>query len=96
MTKGVIALNKQLKERLESINKSNFTDFTLPHISISSNKEAVIDGCIGVIEYCSDSIRLNCKSHIIKFCGEQLYMKTSCFEQYVISGNILSVEYCNC
>lgn len=96
MRKGVISMNKTLKEKLEHINLNGFAEFCLPHISISSNREAVIDGCIGVIEYCNDSIRLNCKSHIVKFSGEDLCMKTVTNEQYVINGCILSIEYCSC
>ena len=96
MMKGVIRLNKTLKDKLERMNISAFSEFSLPHISISSNREAVVDGCLGVIEYCNESIRLNCKSHIVKFTGEDMCMKTVTSEQYVISGNILTVEYCSC
>lgn len=89
-------MNKTLKDKLERMNISAFSEFSLPHISISSNREAVVDGCLGVIEYCNESIRLNCKSHIVKFTGENMCMKTVTNEQYVISGNILTVEYCSC
>lgn len=96
MTKGVIQVTNLMKERINNINRNNFSDFVLPHISVNSNIEAIIDGCFGVVEYSDTSVRINCKTLILKFTGTELSIKTVSEQQYKVSGNILSMEFCSC
>lgn len=96
MTKGVIAVTNTIKDKVNNINKNGFSDFLLPDIKISSNTEAVIDGCYGVIEYSDTTVRINCKSLILKFSGTNLCIKTVSVLQYSVKGNITSVEFFSC
>ena len=68
----------------------------MPHISVNSNIEAVIDGCFGVIEYSDSVVRINCKTLILKIDGDDLSIKTVSEQQYKVSGNIFSMEFSSC
>ena len=96
MTKGVFCMTNAIKEKVNNITKSNFSDFMLPDIKISSNAEAVIDGCYGVIEYSDTDVRINCKTLILKFSGTNLSIKTVSQQQYSVKGNISSLEFSSC
>lgn len=63
------------------------------YIELSGNKEAMIEGCKGVIEYTDDEIKLNIGKNEIRFLGADLVIKSYFSEQIIIEGNILTIEY---
>lgn len=63
------------------------------HIDMNGNREALIDGCRGVIEYGEEMIKVNTGSGPIKFCGRSLELKSLSGDQAVVCGYILSVEF---
>lgn len=63
------------------------------HIEILGNKEAIIDGCKGVLEYEDNSIKLNLNSKSVRFRGMNLELKAYAIEQVIISGIIISIEF---
>lgn len=65
------------------------------HIELSGNREAIIDGCKGVLDYDDQSIRLNTGRTIVRFTGSDLTMRALTLEQAVISGTILSIDFLN-
>ncbi|NLB35871.1 MAG: sporulation protein [Clostridiales bacterium] len=65
----------------------------MPNIELAGNRQAVVEGCKGVLEYNENAIKLNLGKSIVKFVGIGLSMTSFRFEQAVISGNILSVEF---
>ena len=62
-------------------------------ITISSNKEAVIEGCRGILEYCSDRIKLNIGCATVLFIGNSLTIDSLNVGSIVISGKITNVEF---
>ncbi len=64
-------------------------------VVLSSNKEAMVEGCKGVLEYSEELIRLSTGSSIIRFMGRDLEIKSLSPGQAVIKGFILSVEFEN-
>lgn len=65
------------------------------HIEMNGNKEAVVDGCRGVLEYDENIIRLNTGKLIVKFTGSRLMIKTLSLNQALVCGNIVSVDFSN-
>lgn len=63
------------------------------HIVLSSNREATVDGCRGVLQYDDDVIRLNAGSVVVRFVGKDLMIRFIKAEQAFITGQILSVDF---
>ena len=64
------------------------------HIELFSNKSAVIDGCVGVIEYTSELIKLNIGKGAIMFTGTDLKILYFNDKQLSLTGFIANVEFC--
>ena len=62
-------------------------------IVLSGNREAVLYGCQGVIEYEDDFIKLKIGKQMVKFTGQNLQIKCMTGENVIIDGRILSVEF---
>lgn len=62
-------------------------------IELLSNKQAVIDGCKGILEYSDCCIRLSADRMILKFTGTNLEIKCLTDQSAVIEGFLLTVEY---
>ena len=86
MKKSKIPLKERISEELE-ISPS------LPHIEIFGNKEATVEGCKGVLQYDDGIIRLNTGKYTVRFTGVNLSMTSLGFEQAVIKGRIMEVEF---
>ncbi len=79
--------NKKLK-----ISDMSF-DYSLPELQFSGNKEVVIEGSRGVLEYSQDKIRINTNSMVITFCGRNLNLRCISSSALIIDGFILNVEF---
>ncbi len=62
-------------------------------IVLSGNREAILDGCQGVIEYEDDFIKLKIGKQMVKFTGQNLQIKCMTGENVIIDGVILSMEF---
>ena len=62
-------------------------------IVLSGNREAILDGCQGVIEYEDDFIKLKIGKQMVKFTGQNLQIKCMTGENVNIDGVILSMEF---
>ncbi len=65
------------------------------HIELSGNKEAIIEGCQGVLEYSDSLIALNTGKLTVRVCGCGLTIISMQNGQAVIKGTITGVDYCN-
>lgn len=65
------------------------------HIELRGNREAIVDGCCGVLEYCDDAITLNTGRLTVRFRGCDLTILSMQNGQAVIKGMISSLEYGN-
>ncbi|WP_312642252.1 YabP/YqfC family sporulation protein [Hydrogenoanaerobacterium sp.] len=68
-----------------------FSDFS--QISLSGNREAVIEGCGGVLEYDSTLIKLSLNKMILQFTGRNLEIKCMTGESVIVHGFILGIEF---
>lgn len=88
-------LNKRTKRTIDIVSPLETTELLTPHIDLCSDKEALVDGCLGIIEYNSETVRLNCRNKIVKFSGTDLSIMADTIEHITVSGNILSLEFCS-
>ena len=80
-----------------STNLNIFRDDLLPggvKIEVYSNKEAIIEGCKGIIEYNEEYIKINIGRGSVVFTGKELYAYSYFCETLVIKGRINNIEYC--
>lgn len=67
----------------------------VPHIEMQGNREVLVDGCRGVLEYTSDQIKINAGSCVIRFCGGDLTIRAYSENQTEINGEILQIDFEN-
>jgi sporulation protein YqfC len=65
----------------------------ISQLEILSNKEAIIEGCKGILEYDDTLIRISTNKMEIKFLGENLTLRCLTSENIVVEGKIFSVEF---
>lgn len=93
---SVTVLEKRVKKQIDSL-ASLGTDGELesPHIEISKNERAVVEGSRGIIEYDGSVVRINCGRLILKFCGRDLRIKALASDVLLITGEFVSVGFCS-
>jgi len=62
-------------------------------ISLSSNREATVDGCRGILEYGGELVRINTGSGVVRFRGRGLQIKSLTHTQAVIAGFIINIDF---
>ena len=63
------------------------------HMEVNGNREVVLEGSKGVVEYGENSIKINTGKYIISFQGRGLHIKCMNECDIVIHGFITSIEY---
>lgn len=94
---------KRSSNRAENIIESITRSLDLPqdavsgyaHVEISGNREAIIEGCQGVLEYGDSLIALNTGRLTVRICGCGLTIVSMQNGQAIIKGTITGVDYCN-
>lgn len=83
------------KSKLHKTIKSISEDFipSGPRVEIFSYKEAIIEGCKGILEYGDEYIKLNVGFGSVAFSGNGLYAQSFNGDSIVLRGKIASVEY---
>ena len=62
-------------------------------VELLGNRQAVVDGCKGIIEYSDSCIRLSTPRLILKFTGTGLEIRALTDSSAIVEGTILSLEY---
>lgn len=63
------------------------------HVEVSGNTEAIVEGCLGVLEYGDAVISLNTAKLIIRISGADLSIVSFQNGQAVITGIIAGVDF---
>lgn len=64
-----------------------------PCLEFSGNREVVLEGSRGVLEYSSETIRVNADGMIISFSGRGLDLRCISASALIIGGFITHVEF---
>ena len=62
-------------------------------VELLGNRQAVVDGCRGIIEYSDTCIRLSAQGLILKFTGTGLEIRAFTHSEAIVAGTILGLEY---
>lgn len=65
------------------------------HMEISGNREVILEGCKGVLEYSDCVIAMNTGKLTVKLCGCDMTIISMQGSQAIIKGVITSIEFCN-
>lgn len=63
------------------------------HLELDSNREAIIDGCRGVLEYNETTVRFNTGQGQLKLTGRGLVIRSLVQNQAIVEGFLTSVEF---
>ena len=69
------------------------TLYNLSQIQITGNREAIVEGCKGILEYDDCMIRLKTKSMQISFWGSGLVLKCLNTDNVIIEGQLERLEF---
>lgn len=64
-----------------------------PKIEMLGNREIIIDGCKGVVEYSENNIKLSLGESVLSLSGDSLVIKSFDNSVVVISGQICEISF---
>ncbi len=77
-------------------NKNKFLSemfYDEPRIEMLGNREIIVDGCKGVVEYDETTIRLSLGECVLSLCGDDMIIKSFDSEVAVICGRICGISF---
>ncbi len=86
-------LQKSLKQMGRTIKDTTAELLPPMRVELLSDREAVVDGCRGILEYSECCIRLCAGALTVRFTGEGLTMRNFGASGAVVEGKIRSVEF---
>jgi sporulation protein YqfC len=63
------------------------------HMELNGNREAVVEGCGGVLEYDETVVRVRTPNHVIRFTGRGLTIRCLTADALVVTGYITGIEF---
>lgn len=84
------ALSGRVERALE-LPGGTLTD--IPHIEMTGHREAIVEGCHGILSYDDDVVRLHTGCGIIRITGQKLTLRAMNNDSAMVSGKILSLEF---
>ena len=63
------------------------------HMELNGNREAIVEGCGGVLEYDGGVVRVKTGRLVAKFSGRNLVIKCLTADSLVIQGYITAIEF---
>lgn len=88
--------NKKYSEIIENMGLNSFAlkNMLSPvHLEMKSNREAVVEGCLGIEEYDENIVKIKMPKMGICFFGKKLEIKCMSVDSLVIEGVISSIEF---
>lgn len=82
------------EKQKESKRRSPFlSSLNAPCIELSGNRELLIEGSKGVLEYSTDSVRINTGGMIVNVSGRELNLRCISDSALIIDGFIMSLSF---
>ncbi|MGL5972138.1 MAG: YabP/YqfC family sporulation protein [Oscillospiraceae bacterium] len=95
MSKNDKIKDEKIKKKLKDILIPELIDIQGSQIELLNNKEAIIEGCKGILEYDENTIRLNLGKMSVKFMGDNLSVKSMSGDNIILQGVITTIEFLN-
>lgn len=83
----------QKRNKIKFFDSGETAGVTGPVTQVFGNRRATLDGCIGVIDYHENIIRLRVQNGTVTFCGRDLCMEELSDTSAQISGTVDSVGF---
>lgn len=64
-----------------------------PRIEMSGNREIIIDGCKGVVEYTENNIRISLGKSVLSLSGDNLLIQSFDNDVVIINGQISDIDF---
>ena len=64
-----------------------------PRIEMSGNREIIIDGCKGVVEYTENNIRISLGESVLSLSGDNLLIQSFDNDVVIINGQISDIDF---
>lgn len=64
-----------------------------PRIEMTGNREIIIDGCKGVIEYTENNIRICLGESVMSISGDNLIIQSFDNDVVIITGQISDIDF---
>lgn len=83
------------KKEKNQLKKNLVTEFFVdePKIEMLGNREMIVDGCKGVVEYNETLIKLSLGESVLSLSGDNLIIKSFDSSVAVISGQICDISF---
>lgn len=78
--------DRRLSRRLDSMQMPT-------HMEINGNREVIMEGCRGVLEYDTDVVRIRTNRMTVRFTGRNLIIKCLTVDSLVVEGFITGIEF---
>ncbi len=84
-----------MSERVGVLMEKWFSELSIvsPQIFLQSNKQAIIEGCRGLVKYENDFLQILTKQMQLKFYGTNLTVKRMNTESMIITGEFERIEF---
>ncbi len=63
------------------------------HFEMNSNREVIVEGCKGILQYDENLVRINTGKMVTSFCGRNLSIKCLTTDSLIVEGFITSIEF---
>lgn len=80
------------KEKLAEFEKNVLGRYSL--LTVVGNSEVMVEGLRGILDYNSETFRVNTVSGILLITGAQLEISSLTAEEVSLKGKISSIEFC--
>lgn len=64
-----------------------------PRIELTGNREIIIDGCKGVVEYTENNIRISLSENVLSLSGDNLLIQSFDNDVVIINGQISDIDF---
>lgn len=76
------------------VNLGGLAEFSAKsRIELRGNREAVVEGCCGILEYAEGVVRLRMRERTVRFTGRGLSIRCMTADSLVVTGYILQIEF---
>jgi len=72
---------------------SKIEQLRLCHIELEGNRELILDGCKGILEYDDGKIKICTNLLTVLITGDELFIRTYTDDQIIVGGKIISIEF---
>ena len=87
-------MQHQWKQRLQALRMFGAqTELSAPCVELNANRQAIIEGCEGIVEYSASTVKLNCKSMVLLLQGFDLCLEHLSSTQVCVSGTICTLQF---